>query len=218
MAPWLESFGVLLLAAGGVLAGAWFSRLRKPYWLLGYLLPMSVIGVFAIGVRYPAITFYAPVSWLVTGRIKFALIGVVAPMVLTTPLMKLPKHRDRIAVSAFMTVVVLGMSVWPFLAPAFNRSYLAGLTTKVDGNGICLQTTPYTCGPAAAVTALRKLGFPAEEGEIAILAHTSAAIGTPTDLLAQTLRAKYGKDGLVCDYRVFKNLTELREAGLTLAV
>jgi hypothetical protein len=68
------------------------------------------------------------------------------------------------------------------------------------------------------VTALRKLGFSAEEGEIAILAHTSSAIGTPPDMLADALREKYGKDGLLCDYRVFNDLDELRNAGLTLAV
>jgi predicted double-glycine peptidase len=69
----------------------------------------------------------------------------------------------------------------------------------------CRQSTDYTCGPAAAVTALRKLGFPAEEGQIAIVSYTSATTGTPPDILAEALRKYYGKDGLIVEYRPFKN-------------
>jgi predicted double-glycine peptidase len=121
-------------------------------------------------------------------------------------------------VNGLAVCIVLFVSVWPFLAPAFNQSYLAGLVTQVDSDGICRQSTDYTCGPAAAVTGLRKLGFPAEEGQIAILAHTSSAIGTPPDMLAATLQKNYGRDGLVAEYRVFGNVSELKKAGLTLAV
>jgi len=92
------------------------------------------------------------------------------------------------------------------------------LHTRINGEGICLQNTGYTCGPAAAVTALRRLGLPAEEGEIAVLSQTSSFTGTPPDLLAGALRQRYDKDGLIVEYRFFKNLEELQQAGLTLAV
>jgi hypothetical protein len=139
-------------------------------------------------------------------------------MILTTPLLKLPKRRDRIAVSVLMACVVAMTSVWPFLAPAFNRNYLANLQTRMGTDGVCLQNTDYTCGPASAVTALRKLGFRADEGEIAFLAHTSSATGTPPDILAQVLQKRYANEGLVCQYRAFKSMAELRHSGLTLAV
>jgi predicted double-glycine peptidase len=92
------------------------------------------------------------------------------------------------------------------------------LTTKFDNDGICRQSNDYNCGPAAAVTALRKLGFSAEEGELAIEAHTSSATGTPPDILARTLQLRYGNLGLSSEFRVFHNLAELKAAGLTLAV
>jgi MFS family permease len=218
MNPWVESLGVLMLAAGGVWLGAWFSRLSGSRWLLGYFLPFTVVAGYAVAAHLPGLTFVPPVSWLMLGRTKFAISGFVGAMVLTTPLMKLPKRRDRVAVSALMTCLVLATSVWPFLAPAFNQKFLAGLKTFVDGNGVCRQNTDYTCGPAAAVTALRRLGFAAEEGELALLAHTSSATGTEPDILAQILRKKYGPDGLVCEYRAFKDVGELKRAGLTLAV
>jgi len=98
-----------------------------------------------------------------------------------------------------------------------NRKEFSQLHTRINGEGICLQNTGYTCGPAS-VTMLRRLGFSAEEGENAVLSQTSSFTGTPPDLLAGALRQKYGRDGLIMDYRFFKNLDELQQAGVILAV
>jgi len=218
LTPWLESVAVTLLAVAGVLLGHCFSRLPKPYWTFGYFIPLTLIVVYGIAARNPALTLEPPISWMMMGRNKFAVIGFIATMVLTTPLSRLPGKRTRVYVAALMVVVVSVMSVWPFLAPAFNRTYLSQLKTRLDADGVCLQSNDYNCGPAAAVTALRRLGLPAEEGEIAILAHTSTATGTPPDILARALKVRYAKDGLLCEYRVFKSVGELKNAGLTLAV
>jgi Peptidase C39 family len=209
---------VALLAVGGCLLGYWFSQRPKPYWLLGYFLPLILALLYGAAMRIPALEFVPPISWMMMGRNKFAVIGLIATLVLTTPLSRLPHRRSRIAVVMLMGVIVCLMSVWPFLAPAFNRNHLAGLKTRFDSDGICLQSNDYNCGPAAAVTALRKLGLPAEEGEIAILAHTSSATGTPPDILARTLQARYENDGLTSRYRVFRSVDELKHGGLTLAV
>jgi ABC-type bacteriocin/lantibiotic exporter with double-glycine peptidase domain len=117
-----------------------------------------------------------------------------------------------------MTWIVMQVSVWPFIAPVFNHSYLASLKTNIDGDGICRQSNEYCCGPAAAVTALRRLGLPDEEGQLAILARTSSATGTPPDMLGKALQNHYRKEGLVCEFRLFNDISELRGAGLTLAV
>ena len=218
MNPWLESFGVLMLAVAGVLIGWGSSRLRKPYWLIGYCAPLLLILIYGLANHDPALALDPPVSWMMLGRGKFAVIGFVATMILTTPLSRLRFRRERIVVGVLMAVIVGNMSVWPFLAPAFNHKFLAHLQTHIDSDGICRQSTDYTCGPAAAVTGLRRLGLPAGEGEIAILAHTSSAIGTPPDMLADALQEHYGKDGLHAEYRVFRNLDALKRAGLTLAV
>jgi hypothetical protein len=60
--------------------------------------------------------------------------------------------------------------------------------------------------------------LPAEEGEIAILSHTSSLTGTEPDVLAKVLQKRYGSTGLVADYRGFKDVSELGKAGLTVAV
>lgn len=218
MELWLDATGAALLAAAGCLLGYLSSRLPKGWWTVGYFVPLAIVFAYGITVHWPILLFVPPFKWLLLGRRKFALIGFVACMLLTTPLSRLRNKRDRILVSALMFVIVAVMAVWPFLAPSFNRAQLSRLQTRIGSDGVCLQTTDFTCGPAAAVTALRKLGFPADEGRIAILSYSSEATGTPPDILADALLREYGRQGLVAEYRPFKNLTELKQVGLTLVV
>jgi ABC-type bacteriocin/lantibiotic exporter with double-glycine peptidase domain len=117
-----------------------------------------------------------------------------------------------------MMIVVAWFSVMPFLVPALIRDHLSNLKTKLDLNGVCFQTTDYTCAPAAAVTVLRRLGLPAQEGEIAILSHTSPVAGTLPACLQAALQNRYGSEGLICRYRYFDSIDQLRQAGPTLAV
>lgn len=215
---WLMAFIALICALAGVGLGLWFSRLRNPYWMIGYFIPIFLIFVFVIGFRFPTLLFTPPFSWLLIGIKKFAIFGFITTMVLTTPLSRLPSRRNRIMISTLMVVIVFFMSLWPILTPIIDRNKLAHLTTQIDRNGICIQSTDYTCGPASAVTALHKLGLAADEGEIAILSCTSFQEGTPTDMLADGLQRKYSNAGLIVECRAFKNIAELKQAGLTLAV
>ena len=56
-------------------------------------------------------------------------------------------------------------------------------------NGVCLQSSPSTCGPACAATLLRAAGIDATERELAEEALTHAA-GTETWYLARTMRRR----------------------------
>jgi len=218
MNPWLESGGVLVLGMVGVALGRWFSRLPKLYWSLGYFIPLTLIVLVGLAYRFRPLELCPPFCWVATGRRGLALTALIGAMVLTTPMSRLRLRRDRAAVGLLMVWVVVQVAVWPFLAPAFNRDKLAALKTRIDSDGVCLQNTDYTCGPAAAVTALRRLGFPAEESEIAILCKTSTAMGTPPDILRRALQSRYGPDGLACDYRAFESVHELKRRGCTLAL
>jgi predicted double-glycine peptidase len=117
-----------------------------------------------------------------------------------------------------MAGFVTWFSVLPFLVPALIKERLSNLQTKFDKNGVCRQTTGYTCGPAAAVTALGKLGLRADEGELAVLSYSSPVIGTLPSCLTSALRDRYSADGLNCQYRRFDSIDQLRNAGVTLVV
>ena len=206
------------LACGGALLGHLFSRLPRPFWLFGYFIPLALILVYGVAVEFPALSFVPPVSWMTIGLKKFALTGFVATMTLTTPLSRLPRRRDRLVVAALAAVFVFVMSAWPCLAPLLSRSDLAHLKTRIGPDGVCRQNTDYTCGPAAAVTALRQLGLAGDEGRIAILSCTSSATGTPPDFLAEALQNEYRQAGLMAEFRAFRSLSELKRAGLTIAL
>lgn len=215
---WLAAAMATLFACCGILTGYLFSRLPKPYWTFGYFIPVALVFIYGVAVHFPSLSFTPPFSWLMMGRKKFAIMGFIAALVLTTPLSRVPKKRDRIVVCALMAIMIFSATVWPFIVPALDRDDLAHLQTRMDPNGICLQTTDFTCGPAAAVTALRQLRFPAEEGKLAIFSETSSVTGTPPDMLAEALQKEYGDRGLVAECRPFSNISELKQAGLTLAM
>jgi hypothetical protein len=218
MNPWLETAGVVLVALLGIVLGRVFSGFRKPYWTLGYFFASVVIGMLIITRFANSLTFMAPLFWVTTSRAKFVFLSLAVTMGLTTPLSRLSSKRERFMVCALMTLVVAWFSVLPFLVPALIQGRLSNLETRVDTNGICYQTTAYTCGPAAAVTALRKLGFEADEGEIAVLSHTSPVAGTLPRCLYKALQNRYGTDGLRCRFRHFTSLGQLKGPAVTLAV
>ena len=218
MNPWFETAGVVLIAIFGAFAGRFFSRFHKPYWVLGYLIPAGLIAMLALVRFYPALAFVRPFVWMTAGRIRFVTLSLAVSMGLTVPLSRLPYKAEKLVVCLLMAGFVLWFSVLPFLIPAVLRGRLANLETHYDKNGVCRQTTDYTCGPAAAVTALGRLGLAAEEGELAVLSYASPVTGTLPACLSAALQNRYRKDGLRCRYQRFASIDQLKRAGLTLAV
>lgn len=212
MSPWLETLLVTLVAVLGVCLGIFFSRLPKWYWMAGYVIPFVLLLFLALPHWINFLFFTPPFSWMTAGRREFALGGLVGAMILITPLRRLPQKKTRIAVVVFMCVVVVCYSILPFLGPALIRDAMRGLPTFVDGDGVCRQSNDYNCGPAAAVTVLRKLGLPAEEGSIAIAAHTWFISGTQPDSLSAALEQLYGRQGITAKHRFFKDIGDLKDS------
>ena len=218
MNPWLETLGVVLVTLLGIALGRVFSSLRRPHWVLGYFLACLLIAVLVIARYANSLFLVPPFVWIATGRVKFVILSLAVTMGLTTLLSRLPRKFEKLITCILMIVVVGWFSVLPFLVPAFIKDHLSNLRTNLDSNGVCRQTTDYTCAPAAAVTALRKLGLPANEGQIAVLSHTSPVAGTLPGCLQAALQNLYGAEGLKCQYRHFDSIAQLRDAGITLAV
>ena len=218
MNPWFETIVVVLIALFGVFLGWVFSRLRKSYWLIGYILSLMLIAMPVATRCNHSLAFSPLLLWLTAGRIRFVILSLAATIGVVTLLSRLPRKSEKVMTCVLLCVVVVWFSVLPFLFPAFIKGHLANLETRVDCNGICYQSTNYTCGPAAAVTALRKLGFCADEGQIAILSHTNPVAGTLPWCLYSALQQRYGADGLKCQYRYFDSIAQLKGTGIMLAV
>jgi len=57
MNPWVETMGVTVLAVLGVVLGYWFSRMPKPYWTIGYFIPLGLVLLLVVVGNKPALLF-----------------------------------------------------------------------------------------------------------------------------------------------------------------
>ncbi len=210
----LETVGVVGLAAAGVAVARWCSAWRRPWWLTGYVISLLLMLIIAPARWFPRLEQWPPFAWIMAGRLEFALLAPVVALLLTTPLSRLPRRRERVLLAALMVICIAVYSVLPFLLPVFNCRDLAGFQTTVDADGVCLQSNSYTCGPAA-VTALCQIGIEADEGVLAIAAHTTQVAGTPTDSLCLAIGAEYAVD---CRQAYFQTIDELKGREPVIAV
>jgi peptidase C39-like protein len=206
----LNTLLVTGLAVGAAWVGTRLARLPGRAWMWGWVVPLGILYAAAMGLNFPQFSFTPPLSWITGGWGRWIVVACTASMTLGTLISRLPKSRSHGVLWMLCGVVILRTAAAPFLSPLFTQGTLRSLITQVDGHGVCLQGTFYNCGPAAAVTALRRLGFAAEEGELALLCGTTCLIGTPDDFIADGLREKYGPQGLVVERRYVASIDELR--------
>jgi hypothetical protein len=212
MGPWLETVGVVLLAAGAGGLGYALGRLRGRWWLAGYDTAL-VLTWAAVAARWSSeLSFADPIAWIALGRREFVLLAASCPLLLGTAAGRLRRPRLKALLGLLGAFAVLNLSVWPFLVSSLCYDELRGLKTRVLRNGVCMQSTEYTCGAAAAVTALGMLGLEADESELAIASRTRRTVGVSSDMLCVALNSLYGPRGLRCQYRQMDSPDELRDA------
>ncbi len=207
--PVLDALLAAVLAAAGGYVGREFSRVKGRHWVAGFVAPFAVIMMVTVARRFSWLSYEPAFSWLMRGRREFFILGAAVAMMFMTLVPRLTSKRSKVLVTALMAVAVLNLSVAPFALPVAVRTYLLGLDTQVDAEGVCLQNTGYTCGPAAAVTALRALGVAAGEGQVAVAAQTTPIWGTELDILGAACEELYGGDGVTCELTAYRDAGEL---------
>ena len=115
--------------------------------------------------------------------------------------------------------VILMVLIIAFSLPFFTIHYgpsiwmhykLKNLETTFSKDGICKQTTGFTCGPAAAATVLRLLGIEAQENDLAIYSKCNPKNGTTNENLVNAIEKLYGKKGIECSYLPFDSVEQLK--------
>lgn len=218
MNPWVES---CVWALAGLLAGiASYRGVQARPGLVLWLTGPALAGVLAVGgaVRFPELASLPAWGWLAFPPVRFAVAAVLVPVVLMAPAACLPRRRDRAGLALLAAAGCLAQAAWPALSMGRARAELARLETRWDRGGVCRQGTDYTCGPAAAVTALRRLGVVAGEGELALAAGTSPATGTPPEVLARVLRQRFAGAGVEARVTRWRDASELDPDGVPLAL
>jgi predicted double-glycine peptidase len=199
---WIEPFLALLTSLACVLF-AFRSRVPRWSWMFVGIAGLAVALALANGIPR---------------RVNGYLLSAAVPLI-TVPFFTFELTRMSRSGLVIATVLATSYSGWmEFFAPALAREELASLQTRFSREGICLQTTEYTCGPAAAVTVLAHLGFKAEEGDLALRANCSPHTGTDPSDLAGAIDERFGMMGAWVEYRPLDTLEELQKAGLALTV
>jgi len=150
-----------------------------------------------------------PFRLLMHDRREYVVMAAATALLLAVPVGRLTRKTTAVLTTVFASLFVLHFSLLPFLLPIFNRADLIEIRTSFDSYGVCMQNTGYTCGPAAAVSALRSLDISADEGELAVFAHSTSSAGTPPELLCSAISRLHGSQGALCSFEVFSNLREV---------
>ena len=151
---WFENTVIIIISILSIIIGRFISRLSKPYWLVGYLIPFIVIVLLIVTRLNNSLFFLRPFNSMMAGKAKFFILSIAICTGLTVPLSRLPHKWERIVVCLVMAGLVVWSSVLPLVVPVLIKEDLASIKTRFDVDGVCRQSKAYTCGPAAAVTAL----------------------------------------------------------------
>jgi hypothetical protein len=204
----VQVLSAIFLIVAGVIAGRCAGR--GSLWWLTVVAPLLVVALVILGHRSMTLSVLPPISWAIHPDVGPYLMALAIPALLSTLGTKLPDRRKRAAVTVLMLFMVAAYSFLPIVSPLTARASLLAGHTVLDSHGICHQTHPYTCGPASAVTCLAFLGVSSDESTIAIAARCGPAIGTDPILLRDTLNQLYKSRGVHCDYRIGRNLDDMK--------
>ncbi|MHC5083541.1 MAG: cysteine peptidase family C39 domain-containing protein [Planctomycetota bacterium] len=208
-----------LIAAAGVIAflGFKISRHKRLIWMSAFFLGFAGVVSVLILNRMPDLFYRLPLFWFGEGRNEFIVMSLCLPFVFGILIPQLPHKRQQISVSVLMTLGTFYFLVPPFLEPALLYGQFQDQENQIIDD-VCFQQTNFTCGPAAAVTALAQLGIEANEGRIAIAAYSTRVWGTPATSLAGALEGLYRNEQVKCEVRRFAYVNEMKDCCPVIAI
>ena len=190
------------------------ARCRKRWWLLWYAI--AAIVLFAVNaprifVRFSFLNFggFKPMYAISTGWYPIIVTSLALMIMFATIKPKIPEKRVQRLMLILIVIVQIRYVFLPLGSIIYYHEELAGLETTIFDD-VCMQSTDYTCGPAAAVTALRYLGIDATESELALAADTVPLMGTDDRLLANAIENLYGDEGITCSVEFFNSIEEMK--------
>ena len=210
----LEIIFMVLVCVLSAMAGTGISRRSGRARDFAAVLLVAPVVFVALAVHVKFFATLSFLSFLTAGRAEYLVLSVTIPMLIFV-LYPHAKHiATRIVMICVLMIGVVQFSVMPFLSQAMVSQRLCSMPTRMH-EGICLQGTDFTCGPASAVTALRKMGVNAYEGHLAMVACSTPMMGTPEDQLNSAINKCYARAGVESKLRYFDSVGQLKGCPLT---
>ncbi|MEJ5260323.1 MAG: cysteine peptidase family C39 domain-containing protein [Anaerohalosphaeraceae bacterium] len=218
MILWMQALVVVITAAAALSLGRFYFARTYQRAVWGGLAAIAWLAFVLTAHLVHLNTTYSGLDWVAGSRNKFLLIGFALCYGLLGPIPHLNRPWKKTFTLSMLMVFLLIFLGLPFLVPPLYSHRLRRMPVYLDENGVCRQSTSFTCGPAAAVTALKTLGLEATEYQIAVAAGTIPAVGTGMWDLCQGLQKLFGPEQLLCRYVRTESLDDLPDGQVILAV
>lgn len=190
----------LVLAAVAFVAGTWLAeRTERTRGRWAVFLAAGLLALPGLLFTLYYLHWLDGFRWLYELRsLPYSELATAASGLLAGMLPSLLRRRRILYLGAQTSVLVLFLC-WlsvPYLKMLFGPLAISQLKETVDRGGVCLQSSPSTCGPASAATLAWRAGRFVTERELARESYTTQS-GTECWYLARALRAR----GLSVTYR-----------------
>jgi hypothetical protein len=184
--PSLILLTVLMLT--GIALGQWQWRQHGLWLVLAAVLMLCLAGA---KLWFPWWTSDPPLSWLLAGRKECYWMALASPLLLWGLISIVRSPVLRGVVIFAVSVILIRFAYLPVAAVLWGEAAALSDKSQVDKDGVCHQSTGITCGPAAGVTVLKRLGIEIGEREFAMACGTSSCGGTSAALMAHTLQEQF---------------------------
>lgn len=203
---WVVPVLLALLLLGCFALGVWLGRRPKRTVLVATSICLALILPKVVFRYFPSVEFslfpigaYSYVRWWWGYLPTFVALGI--------GVVQMTAAWRRMAVEVFAGLLFVLVGSWLAEHAGADPSALAG---RPDKDKVCMQTSTYSCGAAAASTLLAQMGIDSDEGEMAELCGTSAGWGTDEFQVARGLNEKLHAPRAVIESSDWEALVSLK--------
>lgn len=183
---WVMFATLTLVFAGSYVAGVWFGTRRRSIATACAGICLGAILVKVLSRYFPDIE-YSILSNDIYVILRPWWVFPFSLSILGMGIHQIQRQRTRKLVTGFAVLVFVLAIERLLITVTFDPSSCTG---KPGEDGVCLQSTSYSCGAAAASTLLERLGVESDEREMAILCRTNSLTGTDELSVCNGLRKK----------------------------
>lgn len=120
------------------------------------------------------------------------------------------QKKSRVLLLCLGSVVLFRLTIFPTVGYGMHLEEWKNAKTAIDKDGVCIQTTGYSCGPAAVVTALAAHDVESHERHVAVAAKANQFSGTQPLNLVEAIKKLYGrKNGISPKIQAIKSVEDI---------